>query len=669
MLQRGHAVLLVMRNCMGTSENLVSTLFPKLIYAVEKNKPTMAIRYLEKAKPWITDIIQQVDKIIERYDRHNHDVSTTTSDIITEKRETEKKSNELSTEIKAMEDALEKLNAELKTFNEKVAEIEKQIGNKSQELETHVKSVTSKNKGLGIFASVVPFFEAILNSILNVNTGPGVAEKTRALENELNRLTSEKNSLKMQEWNVQLKVIDEGMKLAQKKIYQGAIPDPVHLGEVQQCLTKIQHILIQLKSFWEKVLAMLESIRDKTFVDEDLVDDPEEKELFISSIQEASKVWKSFGHFCGEATQIFKEQTRDAYKFLETDPSSLSTEVWKQQYDSVTEQLKNINVCKSSDVPAINNRMEKVGLGVHDGPPPPSAVQSERTPEVALDAVFSARLLGNETPEPEHEQVSSEDEEETLFGYPKDSKILRFFMKTAEELVRWLESTFHPQFPVWFLYEHLVGRLMEEVKMLPWINITFEASDAQLFPDEDDAVSYIISEVHEDLLNKSWRMELSCFNEGLLYYITYAVMNAFINYTMFCCKAARTSPDTDLEEEGSQGEPEMQELCSTALSQRSPSKCEELIRELGGSSDSSDECSETLTGFQTYKDRLVKIPIRSLMTASEDPEVENPEDLEVPACANGEYYRFHHNQNKVEEAPFSYLQLRETSLPLRMRPI
>ncbi|XP_037393675.1 uncharacterized protein LOC108441297 isoform X2 [Pygocentrus nattereri] len=282
-----------------------------------------------------------------------------------------------------------------------------------------------------------------------------------------------------------------------------------------------------------------------------------------------------------------------------------------------------------------DNRMEKVGLGVHDGPPPPSAVQSERTPEVALDAVFSARLLGNETPEPEHEQVSSEDEEETLFGYPKDSKILRFFMKTAEELVRWLESTFLPQFPVWFLYEHLVGRLMEEVKMLAWINITFEASDAQLFPDEDDAVSYIISEVHEDLLNKPWRMEVSCFNEGLLYYITYAVMNAFINYTMFCCKAARTSPDTDLEEEGSQGEPEMQELCSTALSQRSPSKCEELIQELGGSSDSSDECSETLTGFQTYKDRLVKIPIRSLMTASEDPEVENPEDLEVPACANG----------------------------------
>ncbi|KAL7835761.1 hypothetical protein SRHO_G00281080 [Serrasalmus rhombeus] len=238
-------------------------------------------------------------------------------------------------------------------------------------------------------------------------------------------------------------------------------------------------------------------------------------------------------------------------------------------------------------------------------------------------------------PEPEPEPGTSSS---FLTLYPKDSKFLRFFKKTAEELVRWIGSECHPRFPVCFLYEHVVDRLMEQVKMQAWIDITFEASDAQLFPDEVDAVSYIVSEVHEDLLNKPWRMEVSCFNEGFLCYITYAVMDAFINYTMYCCTAASTSEDTDLEE-GSQGEPEMQKVCSTVLSQRSPSECEELIRELGGSSNSADlshdECSETLTGFQTYRDNLVKIPIRSLMKASEDSEVENPEDLEVPACANG----------------------------------
>ncbi|XP_017580293.2 uncharacterized protein LOC108443904 [Pygocentrus nattereri] len=220
-------------------------------------------------------------------------------------------------------------------------------------------------------------------------------------------------------------------------------------------------------------------------------------------------------------------------------------------------------------------------------------------------------------PEPEPGTSSS-----FLTPLTKDSKFLRFFKKTAEELVRWIGSECHPRFPVCFLYEHLVDRLMEQVKMLAWIDITFEASDARLFPDEVDAVSYIFSEVHEDLLNKPWRMEVSCFNEGFLCYLTYAVMDAFINYTLSCCTAASTSSDSDLDE-GSQGEPEMQEVCSTVLGQQSPSECEELIRELGGSSDSADlshdECSETLTGFQTYRDS----------------EVENPEGLEVPACANG----------------------------------
>ncbi|KAL7872582.1 hypothetical protein SRHO_G00075650 [Serrasalmus rhombeus] len=314
--------------CMGASENQVSTLFPNLIDAVEKNKPTMAIRYLENARHWITDIIQQVDKIIERYDQHNQDVSTTISDIITEKRKAEKKSHDLSNEIKILEDTLEKLNKELTMISNKLRETESQICSKSHELETYVNNVASTDRDLTIFAAFVPFIGIITKSIYDAATGPDISQKTRALENELNRLTSEKNSMKHQEWTVQLKIHTEKVKLAQKKSEQGAIPDPVPLGEVQQCLTKIQDILIQLKSFWEKVLAMIDTIKHKTFVDEDLVDDTEEKELFISSIQEASKVWKSFSVFCGEATQTFREQTKGAYKFLETDPSALSNEAW-----------------------------------------------------------------------------------------------------------------------------------------------------------------------------------------------------------------------------------------------------------------------------------------------------------------------------------------------------
>ncbi|KAL6491226.1 hypothetical protein MHYP_G00015710 [Metynnis hypsauchen] len=73
--------------------------------------------------------------------------------------------------------------------------------------------------------------------------------------------------------------------------------------------------------------------------------------------------------------------------------------------------------------------MEKVGLDLYDEPTLPSAVQRETSPEVtfslpseALDILFSAWLLGNETPEPEHGQMSSGDEK-TLLVDPKDSKV------------------------------------------------------------------------------------------------------------------------------------------------------------------------------------------------------------------------------------------------------
>ncbi|KAL7857928.1 hypothetical protein AOLI_G00180300 [Acnodon oligacanthus] len=51
--------------------------------------------------------------------------------------------------------------------------------------------------------------------------------------------------------------------------------------------------------------------------------------------------------------------------------------------------------------------LEKVGLDVYDDPSPPPPVQPEKTPELtfnlpskSLDTLFSAHLLGNETPEP-----------------------------------------------------------------------------------------------------------------------------------------------------------------------------------------------------------------------------------------------------------------------------
>ncbi|KAL6464258.1 hypothetical protein MHYP_G00265750 [Metynnis hypsauchen] len=62
-------------------------------------------------------------------------------------------------------------------------------------------------------------------------------------------------------------------------------------------------------------------------------------------------------------------------------------------------------------------------------------------------------------PEPEPEPGTSS----SFLPPTKDSKFLRFFQKTAEELIGWLACTLHPRYPVSFLHENLVDRLIEQV--------------------------------------------------------------------------------------------------------------------------------------------------------------------------------------------------------------
>lgn len=69
------------------------------------------------------------------------------------------------------------------------------------------------------------------------------------------------------------------------------------------------------------------------------------------------QAWSSFGAGCKKASAIFKFQTKDAYKFLEVSPSSLSKEQWQEEYESVKQQLQKINLPQSvtsSNTPAIS---------------------------------------------------------------------------------------------------------------------------------------------------------------------------------------------------------------------------------------------------------------------------------------------------------------------------
>ncbi|XP_051970189.1 uncharacterized protein LOC127634614 isoform X1 [Xyrauchen texanus] len=329
--------------CVGVSSNLVTSLFPMLMRAIEKDKPLLAVKYLEKARSWINDIVRAVGEMVTRYDQHNYNVASSTSDVITEKIETETKLKQTSAEIevyeKSMAELMEKLNQNIKS----IEGIDRKIAEKNTEMQEYTKEASKKRQGFGIMASIVPFIGPVIKSIHDAVNEPGVAAKTQGLTNELAQLMSEKNSLRNQEWGIYIRQTDLELKLASCKINMGAIPSPVHLGEVQRCLSQIQKILIQLKVFWEKVGTLLECVKEKTFVGEDLIDDPDMKEDFLKSIDMAGKCWTSFRVSCEKAQGMFSVQSRDAYKFLEISVSSLSQKEWNEQYQSLIEKMKSIN--------------------------------------------------------------------------------------------------------------------------------------------------------------------------------------------------------------------------------------------------------------------------------------------------------------------------------------
>ncbi len=71
----------------------------------------------------------------------------------------------------------------------------------------------------------------------------------------------------------------------------GVIPSPVHLVDVQRCLSQIQQILVQLQKFWENVGSLLDGLKDNTFVNELLIDYLDDlKQQFVTSIEAAEKV-------------------------------------------------------------------------------------------------------------------------------------------------------------------------------------------------------------------------------------------------------------------------------------------------------------------------------------------------------------------------------------------
>ncbi|XP_039512314.1 uncharacterized protein LOC120467830 [Pimephales promelas] len=330
--------------CVLTSDNLVNTLFPMLVIAVEKKKPTLAVKMLGKAGDWITDIITDVKGLVQRYDSHNTDVSSAASDVIQEKEETNKNKAKQDQELKENEEALGNMTQLWNDKTKEIVEIDQKISSKTKEIQDYVRSITETDRDLGIVAAFVPFIGAIIKSIYDRVKDPDQVAHLKALEAELNVLIAEKTVLKQKQWQLQLQIIDWQMKVARASFERNSIPDPILLDKVQKSLSQIHGILVDVLNFWKDVENRLDSLKQKTFAGEDFLEEFDTfKDNFIDSIQKAKEAWRIFAVSCQQASVIFRLQTKDAYKFLEINPSSLSEEEWERTYKSVKKQLEEID--------------------------------------------------------------------------------------------------------------------------------------------------------------------------------------------------------------------------------------------------------------------------------------------------------------------------------------
>ncbi|XP_016119895.1 uncharacterized protein [Sinocyclocheilus grahami] len=345
----------VLLKCVGTSENLVKSLLPFLKVAVEKNKPQLALKFLDKAKEWISDIISDVNAIVERYQKHNIAVRDSTSDISAEKQETEMKQKKQTSEMEALQKIVKGLEENLRNINKKIEGSEKKIDEKHAEIQKFINKITSTNdeqtpagtptmgSKVSIFSMMVPFAESVIGYIWEMVKSSSDEKAIKAFNTALSSLTSAQQHLKEEEWKIQNKLMDNQLQLAKLKMENGQIPNVSHFDEVQACLSRIQQILVELQKFWEKVGSLLDTMKKETFAGEACIEElADMKEPFLESIDAAKEGWIKFGICCINANKIFSVQSSQAYTFLEISPSSLSTEEWQKEYESVKEKLEKI---------------------------------------------------------------------------------------------------------------------------------------------------------------------------------------------------------------------------------------------------------------------------------------------------------------------------------------
>ncbi|XP_026107945.1 uncharacterized protein LOC113079928 [Carassius auratus] len=169
--------------------------------------------------------------------------------------------------------------------------------------------------------------------------------KIKSLEEEIAQLEERMRTHK-NNWMTEIQLTELQKELGRYRMKQGVI---FYLKEVQKFLSQIKQILVQLQKFWERVLSLLDTLKDKTLVVDNLTEDLDDlKEEFLTSIEAAREDWNNFGGSCRSAQGVFSIQSEDTYKFLEINTSSLSEDERRMLYESVMEKLNQISPQNSS---------------------------------------------------------------------------------------------------------------------------------------------------------------------------------------------------------------------------------------------------------------------------------------------------------------------------------
>ncbi len=194
-----------------------------------------------------------------RYNKHNRDVAASTSDISAEKKETEQKQQQQTSEMEVLQKIVEDLEENLQNINKKTEDSEKKIEEKNAEIQQFISKITDTKEEqtskmgskVSWFSMMVPFAGSVYDYLCKLIKSRSDKIVIEAFNTALSTLTKEQQRLKEQQWDIQNKLMDKQLKLAKLRIENGTDPTVFSCSystSVPQVDSVFAHLLLCLVS-------------------------------------------------------------------------------------------------------------------------------------------------------------------------------------------------------------------------------------------------------------------------------------------------------------------------------------------------------------------------------------------------------------------------------------